>query len=835
MIRFLAVGAHPVIDFRPPGALLRAPEEAISAGPRASTGRRNAIRRWISREVFDALAAVERYAAPATGVLAAAWRPRRLAAFYGGHTLFFVAFLLLFYVAFPRFLLQNHDGQNLYYTASMLERWRTSPLETFTFSPLSGMGSRFWPLNPTFIPFLWIFDVARGPTVRVYVLAVTAGFSIFAAALLFFASLRLRPALAVTAAWLTFVLVMLQTIDFMTGTDPLQSIVMAYVALAVFVEVGRHRPLVDVALLVLFALVSAAMILAHPGWHIVALPLLVTVAGTLLVMAEGWRERVVKMLAIVVALAPQLWLQTYTALWYAYADTARVALASRFVDYPHIPYLAGHLFRNSVSELVFGALVLIGLMTVRLDRLSDRPRVARAVTVATIVFYAGAMVGGLWFLYFRYRWPGPKPSYIGLYAYPLAALFAVAATRRLHELLRPRRDVSTVMLVKEAARAAPSLTVLLAAYALCHVAIDWTVALVIVALAAAAAGVHALVRRRLPTVAAIAVGLAVLGVLGGNVQRSFGPSNTSDRFLSRKRMGLVPNPVVRFVAARVALQPGTSFRGYADDAYGRLPFPTLDAELVYQWGSNWRWYRSGMKVFSWSINDIPTVSEYSPYIKPLYFAFFTALLNEPGDRHVVNYLTITKPDRRILSLMGVRFLVSDGRPLPSFGAPVFTWQKFQVFELPDANVASYSPTRSVVVRSARDTLRLIGDERFDPREQVVITAGVGSDLVRARRAALEMRRGGYVVTADSDGRSLVVLPVQFSHCFLPRIVSGDGEARLIRVNLVQTGLLFRGGVTLEARFRHWPLVSPACQQADFEEARSLGIDALNFRLDALNS
>ena len=45
-----------------------------------------------------------------------------------------------------------------------------------------------------------------------------------------------------------------------------------------------------------------------------------------------------------------------------------------------------------------------------------------------------------------------------------------------------------------------------------------------------------------------------------------------------------------------------------------------------------------------------------------------------------------------------------------------------------------------------------------------------------------------IVRATSPGRSLLILPFDYSHCL--RLEAAGGGARLIPVNLQQTGLLF---------------------------------------------
>src|SRR5205814_1221415 len=100
----------------------------------------------------------------------------------------------------------------------------------------------------------------------------------------------------------------------------------------------------------------------HPGWHIISIPVLTVVAATLAFASETRREALLKTLAAGCAVAAHVFLGTYQSLYYLYADTARTLLAPRFVEYPHVPYVAGHLFRGAAVEVTVGLVFLWGLI-----------------------------------------------------------------------------------------------------------------------------------------------------------------------------------------------------------------------------------------------------------------------------------------------------------------------------------------------------------------------------------------------------------------------------------------------------------------------------------------
>jgi hypothetical protein len=149
--------------------------------------------------------------------------------------------------------------------------------------------------------------------------------------------------------------------------------------------------------------------------------------------------------------------------------------------------------------------------------------------------------------------------------------------------------------------------------------------------------------------------------------------------------------------------------------------------------------------------------------------------------------------------------------------------KFQVLEVANPNLASYSPTQVLPVSTAREALDQLQSADFDP--EVAVLAETGErlpELVPAPPADLQFVRGGYTVTASSPDWSLIVLPVQFSHCYVLDGASAQ-NARLLRVNLVQTGLLVHGDVALNVELRRWPFASPECQRQDYLDATRLRI------------
>ena len=76
----------------------------------------------------------------------------------------------------------------------------------------------------------------------------------------------------------------------------------------------------------------------------------------------------------------------------------------------------------------------------------------------------------------------------------------------------------------------------------------------------------------------------------------------------------------------------------------------------------------------------------------------------------------------------------------------------------------------------------------------------------------------WLFKASSTGQSVLVLPVQYSHCW--RITSG-GDATLFRANLTQLGVRFSGNLQLELRQVFGPFWQSACRVADAADVERL--------------
>jgi hypothetical protein len=202
-------------------------------------------------------------------------------------------------------------------------------------------------------------------------------------------------------------------------------------------------------------------------------------------------------------------------------------------------------------------------------------------------------------------------------------------------------------------------------------------------------------------------------------------------------------------------------------------------------------------------------------------------LSKPSDRQMRGIISFTQPNEKLMPLWGVRFVITDH--LLDFGTqrlempvkvtdPAHYKSPIRLYELAEPNLGNYSPTEVVVAKDAKETLARMKAPGFDGRRSVVTTADLPGELLPARGASMALIEGGLALSAASDGVSILVLPVQFSHCWVP--VAGS-KVTLFRANLMQLGVRFSGQLSAQIQYRFGPFWNSSCRREDGKDAERL--------------
>ena len=287
--------------------------------------------------------------------------------------------------------------------------------------------------------------------------------------------------------------------------------------------------------------------------------------------------------------------------------------------------------------------------------------------------------------------------------------------------------------------------------------------------------------------------------------------------------------LAQFLADNIAQDLGKPFRGAVLFYLSDYPIHVTLANL---------WARS-----------VPTVSEYSQLVTPQSVYFNASVLNLGSHQQLnaFNPVAVTSPDvsLRVLPMLGTRYYVvgdhqmlalrdfislanrigkalasESGHPMVSVpqGAHhnATSDARWHIYELPHPNVGDYSPTIAVTAETGDAAAAMIAQPDFDFTKQVVLSTAIDTSLVSARNIQMSLIRGGLHVSGHSDATSLVVLPQQFSHCLRAR----DERVRLVRANLMVTGVIFSGDVDTDIVF-DYGLFTPRCRWGDISDIKTL--------------
>jgi hypothetical protein len=205
------------------------------------------------------------------------------------------------------------------------------------------------------------------------------------------------------------------------------------------------------------------------------------------------------------------------------------------------------------------------------------------------------------------------------------------------------------------------------------------------------------------------------------------------------------------------------------------------------------------------------------------FVFLRSFFGQAHDSFVKSFFPLHSFDLRVARLMGVRMVATDAGVVPG-GTLVYEAKtgnsNLRLFRIDDINLGQFSPTRAHVVRSAADAIAALRASEFDPKRDVVVEGVIPLGLVRATSARVTVELGPtLVVQAFSPGRSLLVLPFEYSHCL--HLSDASAGARLMPVNLQQTGLLFEGNVEARIAYRFGLFGESSCRGDDVRRANSL--------------
>jgi hypothetical protein len=711
------------------------------------------------------------------------------------------------YILCPQYLLYGHDGKFFFVLITNVVEWNDATPLGLSISNLAGMSAVIPPVVPKLIPTLWPFFISADPYWQIYLSYVLSAIFLYFSTQLMARSVGFDTGLSLAAAWTAFFFCMLlQDIVLVSPIAP-PMMIWCNLMVALFARLGREPfartfafGLSFVGLSVwLAAAMSPVLIIAAPG---LALLLVGLIAGS-----STSREASTKTAWATVAVTVLVLLRVPEFIELVTRNTARVALSQELEQQVVHLYNAGPVFHGWAVwvVLVFG---LGGATALLQSPVGTRSQ--KALAAAFLAFLAALTAVGSVRTTLNLSTSFPAPLYFVWAVAPVVALFATVASYRLLALTGepealPKAALSLVVV-----------TAILASLRLAHglSTMHHLLLVIIVALLFIAAALILSKSLRLMIAAGVLAGLG-FSALDSGLDSRVDPS---------ERLSLRSSPLTDYLRQRVGLHPGGAFAGTIDNFYVQdLGARTLGTAAMDEWFKNLNAYGNGYQTFDWHYFDIPTLSQFQQYITPSFFFLYKSLLNRPEDLQSANHLVLSKVNTRALAMMGVRYVVAN-HEIPTM-IPEFEWRGMRIFGIGSPNLFSYSPTEVLSVGDANQAIEALQQGDMDPRYSAVVVgqATLPMSLSPIDHASAIAISGGWKVRAVGGDFHMLLMPVQFSHCWEVIVEAGDQNARLIRANVAMTALIFKNEVTAVIRYRFQAPNKLSCRRADYEEDQRMGI------------
>jgi len=685
-----------------------------------------------------------------------------------------LSFFLLTVVAFSRYpnsLFFQFDGTLILGMQRLQTQWMIPGID-FDLNFFEGLGDIWLPINTTIIPGFVLGELMHDSRAMPVVACVVFALEYFASSLILARCFHAGSTTALAGAWLGAILALPLAVPLVInyrlwGSPDLLTIIAANsLALCAFQQIGRYGRAADIAAAVSFIVLLGYIAISQTVPGVMAFPMTVFFAIATIIGASDRRERRRKMIAgVVVVVIGSIGLGPYLVALFYYAKTT--FFWGDLVSFPITWNQQSFLLTSGEAGM---APWIAGIAGAALACIRKNGKF-RQLALALLLFVALQQIPLLVVTAVGLDWAGPPFAYIDMFAVPLYSLFG--------------------------------------GYLVIGV---WTH--------------QPEVRRWTPIVlAVIPWGTLLL------MHNYFGLG--AERYRQSHAFPWPPSEtnITRQLQAAIALKEGEPFRGRVANIakvtegppeFVQVPFLTqhsYDAAMSIFTGNDHRYY--GM----WYYN-IPTLFETNQFASPFFHLLSSRLLKDPQDKDVRAHATITRFDKRLYGLLGIRFVISD-HMLPDI-EPVERlvampdrpeWTLF-LYEVPEAAVAGYWSTRPLRAAKVRVGLQWLSGEAADDFDAVVYEP-VPADLVTGAASVLRAFRGYLEIEAFSPGASLLVLPFEYSHCFEIGTRAG-GDVRLLRANVNQAALLLSGKVRVELRYRY-SIFHFTCRFADIQDARRLDL------------
>ena len=223
----------------------------------------------------------------------------------------------------------------------------------------------------------------------------------------------------------------------------------------------------------------------------------------------------------------------------------------------------------------------------------------------------------------------------------------------------------------------------------------------------------------------------------------------------------------------------------------------------------------------WKFN-VPTLVEYHANFSPRSYELTKTLLSSQNYTFARTGSFFTKLRIDQAELLGVSKAVTNS-PIQEL-RPNFIIRsgdkRLYFYKLRNPNLGQVSPANVVVVDSLNELKRKI-QSVGDLKSTVLVEKHFTDRLAMpATTSSLKLVRGGYRIIAKSNGKSMILLPIEYSSCYTFYPQKHDKTLELVDANIAMTLVVFDRVAEFEMKYRHGPFINPFCKFRDFARYRS---------------
>lgn len=676
-------------------------------------------------------------------------------------------------------LLHGLDGSYVLTYAKQQAHWGTT---SFGFSNnfFQSLGNVWLPFNTTLIPAYAISSILNGGELDPVIVYSIFSVELFLAAYLIGRWLGFTESVSLISGWVLVLCAMPyfghSKIYGILGLTPsfATAILCMALILILFHRIGREEVKLSLACIAAIGSLILYIGVSQPIVAVLILPIVCVIGASVLLAASRGGELVQKMFAISMIFVSLIGLGLPQFLHGLFKYTAAVTFKNELLNIRQSWYEISIAFQTQTWG-VWGLLLYLFAFAGAVVCVLVEDRVKKAVALGVLTTMGLLLVFGAATVYVDF-WRGPLPIYYEILLWPFYSIFAV---------------YFVIEGVRKAARRSPESLRLLVPHAWRHavypalIGLPWIILLL---------------------------------------------SDSHERAMQR----LYPyppmlTPIVEKLREEIGLVSGRAFHGRVATFTGQslssgstwTDLHALDFQLVRSVGNDHR------TVGLWYYN-IPSLFEYSPFITPAFYLVMRTFLAKPEDHQLRNVMTLRQIEPRILRALGVRYFITDlpvtvDAHLRAHIDGVGSLSLF-LYELDNVNLGNFSPTGVVHATSAGEMLLELSKPDFDAAKTVVTEVPLPSGLVPASPGKLLVEPGRLRLSANSEGTSVLILPLEYSHCLDVEMVrDGVAPIMLFRANLLQAGILFSGDLDVVLRYFTGPFHNSGCR---LEDARD--IERLNF-------